>query len=209
MFELESVQEQLLRPEVYSPKRYIHDFAPKWAMCEQNFEILKVGRCCPVCMQLRICFVIRTLSRFPWHEGNDAVNTPMVQTKNTMVTPTPHQRHAWNIYNKIQLYQCSVKTTMACPACIVVHSCVHSPNSCPHQPMDGPVDPCCLASLCRQPPRPGLHPSYQCGREWSSLEPTPGRGPRPTPRAQPPPSPCLRSPGLDLARSLARSEPPG
>ena len=26
----------------------------------------------------------------------------------------------------------------------------------------GPVDPCCLASLCRQPPRPGLHPSYQC-----------------------------------------------
>ena len=50
----------------------------------------------------------------------------------------------------------------------------------------GPVDPCCLASLCRQPPRPGLRPSYQCWREWSSVEPTPGRGPRPTPRAQPP-----------------------
>ena len=37
-------------------------------------------------------------------------------------------------------------------------------GSCPHQPMDCLVDPCCLASLCCQPPRPGLHPPYQCWR---------------------------------------------
>ena len=54
-----------------------------------------------------------------------------------------------------------------------------------------PCWPSCLASLCRQPPGPGLHPSYQCWREWSSLEPTAGRGPRPTPWAQPPPSPSM------------------
>ena len=51
-----------------------------------------------------------------------------------------------------------------------------------HQPMDGLVDPCRVASLRSQPPRPGLRPSHQCPREC-------GRGPRPTPRAQPPPSP--------------------
>ena len=74
----------------------------------------------------------RTLSTFPWHEGNDAVNTPMVQTnRNKMITPTPHQRHAWRIHNKFRLYQCSMKRMMACPACIVVHSCVHSAPSLP------------------------------------------------------------------------------
>ena len=69
----------------------------------------------------------RTLTRFPWHEGNDAVNTSMVQTnRNTVITPTPNQSHPWRAHNKIQLYQCTIKGTMACPACIVVHSLVVS-----------------------------------------------------------------------------------
>ena len=71
---------------------------------------------------------------------------------------------------------------------------------CPHQPMDGPVDLCCVASLCRQPPRPRLRPSYQCQREWSFLERTPGRGPSstlPSPTAS---HPLIKEVWLGLGR---------
>ena len=124
-------------------------------------------------------------TRRPWHR-----NRRGMERRNRQFCQAPHTRESLTNPTK----------TPSAPALGGI---------CPYQPMDGPVDPCCLASRCRHPPRPGLHPSDQCWREWSSLERTPGPRLRPTPRAQPPPSQLLSSSGLDLARSLAMPEPPG